>query len=117
MSDRYCNVGDGVNSLENYIHSLWHIYYQLSQHTSYETSNHESLILDNLRIQGKGPLTRSVLEVYGIDIARTIEGTLWNYLPFLVTDMTNYWINNCAPMAGAQRLNFASSFYFWPSWH
>jgi hypothetical protein len=33
-------------------------------------------------------------------IARLTEGTLWNDLPFLVTDMTDLWINNCGPMSG-----------------
>lgn len=108
ISERYCTVGDGVDSLEGYLHSTWHIYYQLGRYTSHETPNHDSLVLDILRIQGLGLLTRPVLGVYGIDIARTIEGTLWNDLPFLVTDMTGYWITNCASLSGIQRLNFAS---------
>jgi hypothetical protein len=108
VSDRYCNVGDGVDSLVGYLHSLWHMYYQLSRHTSHETSDHDRLVLDILRIQGLGPLTRPVSGLYGIDIARTVEGTLWNDLPFLVTDMTDFWINNCASMSGIQRLNFTS---------
>ncbi|KJJ33286.1 hypothetical protein AFLA70_818g000290 [Aspergillus flavus AF70] len=108
VSERYCSIGDGVDSLEHYLHSLWHMYYQLARHTSQETPDHDRLVLDILRIQGMGPLTRPVSGLYGIDIARTVEGTLWNDLPFLVTDMTEFWINNCAPLAGAQRLNFAS---------
>lgn len=108
ISTRYCQVGDGVDSLEGYLHSLWHMYYQLGRHTSHETPDQDRLVLDIIRIQGKGPLTRPVSGVYGINIARTVEGTLWNDLPFLVTDMTEFWINNCASLAGAQRLNFAS---------
>jgi hypothetical protein len=45
---------------------------------------------------------------YGIEIARTVQGTLWNDLPFLATDMTDFWVYNCAPMSGIHRLNFAS---------
>lgn len=108
ISERYCNIGDGVDSLEGYLHSLWHIYYQLGRLTSYESSDHDRLVLDIVRIQGKGPLTRPGSGVCGIDIARTVEGTLWNDLPFLVTDMTDFWINNCASISGAHRLNFAS---------
>jgi hypothetical protein len=108
ISHRYCNVGDGVDSLEGYLHSLWHIYYQLGRHTAHETTDHDRLVLHIVRIQGLGPLTRPVPGLYGIDIARTVEGTLWNDLPFLATDMTDFWINNCASMSGAQRLNFAS---------
>jgi hypothetical protein len=53
-------------------------------------------------------LTRPVHGLYRIDIARTVEGTLWNDLPFLATDMIDLWINNCASMSGVQRLNFVS---------
>lgn len=108
VTSRYCDVGDGVDSLEGHLHSLWHIYYQLGRHTSHENSDHDRLVLDILRIQGLGPLTRPVSGLYGIDIARTVQGTLWNDLPFLVTDMTDFWIHNCATMSGVQRLNLAS---------
>ncbi|KAJ4353364.1 uncharacterized protein N0V89_005093 [Didymosphaeria variabile] len=108
ISERYCKIGDGVDSLEGYLHSLWHIYYQLARHTSHETRDHDRLVLDILRIRGLGPLTRPVSGLYGIDIARTAEGTLWNDLPFLVTDMTDMWINSCASMSGIQRLNFTT---------
>ncbi|KAH7355635.1 hypothetical protein BKA66DRAFT_446469 [Pyrenochaeta sp. MPI-SDFR-AT-0127] len=108
ISEQYCSLGVGVDSLEGYLHSLWHIYYQLGRHTSHETSDHDRLVLDILRIQGLGPLTRPVSGLYGIDIARTIKGTLWVDLPFLVTDMTDFWINNSASMSGVHRLNFAA---------
>jgi hypothetical protein len=108
ISERYCSIGDGVDSLEGYLHSIWHIYYQLGRHTSHESAEHDRLVLDILRIQGLGPLTRPVTGRYGIHIARTIDGTLWNDLPYLVSDMTEFWINNCAIMSGVQRLNYAS---------
>lgn len=108
VSERYCRIGDSVDSLEEYLHSLWHVYFQLGRYTSHETSNHDRIVLDIIRIQGRGPLTRPVSGPYGIDVARTTEGTLWNDLPFLVTDMTNFWIKNCASMSGIHRLNFTS---------
>ncbi|KAG5659145.1 hypothetical protein KAF25_000347 [Fusarium avenaceum] len=108
ITSRYCNIGDGVDSLEGYIHTIWHSYYQLSRHASSETPEHDRLVLDIIRIQGQGPLTRPVSGCYGIEIARTVEGTLWNDLPFLVTDMTKLWLDNCATLSGAHRLNFAS---------
>ncbi|KAJ5520787.1 hypothetical protein N7463_001240 [Penicillium fimorum] len=108
ISHRYCNVGDGVDSLEDYLREIWYMYFQLSVITSHETAEHDRLVLDILRVQGKGPLTRPVRGIYGIDIARTVEGTLWNDLPFLVTDMTDFFINSWAPMSGAQRLNVVS---------
>jgi hypothetical protein len=108
ISDRYCAVGDGVDSLEGYLHSIWHIYYELSRLASHESADQDRLVLDIVRIQGLGPLTRPVSGNYGIEIARTVQGTLWNDLPFLATDMTDFWVYNCAPMSGIHRLNFAS---------
>lgn len=108
VSDRYCNCGDGVASLEGYIREIWYMYFQLSLHASHETPEHDRLVFDIIRIQGMELLTRPVKGISGIDIARTTEGTVWNDLPFLVTDMTDFWINNCGPMSGTQRLNSAS---------
>lgn len=105
---RYCDIGDGVDSLESYIHSLWYIYYELGRNISSESPEHEGIVLDILRIQGMGPLIRPARGAYGIDIARTVDGTLWNDLPFLVGDMTDFWINHAASMSGAHRLNFAT---------
>ncbi|USP79916.1 hypothetical protein yc1106_07190 [Curvularia clavata] len=105
---RFCEIGDGVDTLEGYVHSLWHMYFRLSQRTSHETSGHDRLVLDILRIQGLGTLRRASPGLYGTDIARTAEGELWVDLPFLVTDMTAFWVDNCASMSGMHRLNFAS---------
>lgn len=108
ITTRYCDIGDGVDSLESYIHSLWYIYYELGRGISSESPEHEGIVLDILRIQGMGPLTRPARGVYGIDIARTVDGALWSDLPFLVGDMTGFWIKHAASMSGAHRLNFAT---------
>jgi hypothetical protein len=108
ISERYCALGDGVDSLEGYLHSISYAYYELARLAPHESAEQDRLVLDVVRIQGLGPLTRSVSGNYGIDIARTVQGTLWNDLPFLATDMADFWVNNCAPMSSVQRLNFAS---------
>ena len=108
ITSRYCELGDGVDSLEEYLYSMWYMYYQLGRNISYETSAHEGLVLDIVRIQGMGPLTRPVRGNYGIDIARTVEGTLWNDLPFLATHMTDFWNSDFSTMSGTHRLNFAT---------
>ncbi|OQE36959.1 hypothetical protein PENCOP_c011G03683 [Penicillium coprophilum] len=108
VTSRYCDIGDGVDSLEGYIHSLWYMYYELGRNISSESPEHEGIVLDILRIQGMGPLTRPSRGVYGIDIARTVDGTLWTDLPFLAGDMTEFWINHGASMSGTHRLNFAT---------
>ncbi|KAL2827875.1 hypothetical protein BJY01DRAFT_261770 [Aspergillus pseudoustus] len=108
VTSRYCDIGDGVDSIEGHIHSLWYMYYELGRTIFSESPEHEGLVLDILRIQGMGPLTRPARGVgNGIDIARTIDGTLWNDLPFLVGDMAGFWINHAASMSGAHRLNFS----------
>lgn len=108
VTSRYCDIGDGVDSLESHIHSLWYMYYELGRNIPSESPAHEGIVLDILRIQGMGPLTRPARGVSGIDIARTVDGVLWNDLPFLVGDMTSFWVNHGASMSGTHRLNFAT---------
>lgn len=108
VTSRYCHVGDGVDTLEVHIHSMWYMYYELARVTSCTSPEHEGLVLDILRIQGKGPLTRPVRGLYGVDIARTVDGTLWNDLPFLAGDMAQLWLKDGSSMSGTHRLNFAT---------
>ncbi|KAJ4338178.1 hypothetical protein N0V87_004155 [Didymella glomerata] len=108
VTDRYCAIGDGVDSLERYVHSLWYIYYQLACHISHEKSDQDGLVLDILRIQGLGPLSRPAPWGDGIDIARTTDGTLWNDLPFLVPNMTKFWVDHSGAMSSAHRLNLST---------
>lgn len=104
----YCEAGDSVNSIVGYVRQIWHSYYELSRYTPHESPEHDRLVLDILRIQGRGPLTRLAAGNSELDIARTIEGVVWNDTPFLVTDMTEAWIADAASMSGTQRLNFSS---------
>lgn len=108
ISERYCRIGDSVDSFEPILHNLWYIYYQGGRYISHESAEHDRLVLDILRTRGRGPLTRPAPSGCGIDIARTPTGALWNDLPFFVTDMTEFWVNDCAAMDASQRLNFAS---------
>ncbi|CAG8901463.1 unnamed protein product [Penicillium salamii] len=108
ITSRYCSVADGVDTLEDYIHPLWYMYYELGRSISCEAPEHEGIVLDILRIQGMGPLTRPSPGGRGIDIARTVDGALWTDLPFFAGDMVNLWSINRATMSGAHRLNFAT---------
>lgn len=105
---RYSNIGNSVDSVERYLHSLWYIYYQVGRSLSHESPEHDRWVLDVLRTRGRGPLTRRAPYSPGIDIARTPDGTIWNDLPFFVTDMTDFWLNDFAAMDASQRLNFSS---------
>ncbi|RDW70542.1 DUF3632 domain-containing protein [Aspergillus mulundensis] len=105
---RYCGVGDGVDFLEQYLHDLWHVYYQAGRYLSHKSPEHDSMVLDILRIKGKGPLSRPVRGVLGVDVARTKDGTLWNDLPFFVSDMVDFWINGFVTMSVSQRVNLST---------
>ncbi|CAG8415561.1 unnamed protein product [Penicillium salamii] len=108
ITSRYCSVADGVDTLEDYIHPLWYMYYGLGRSISCDAPEHEGIVLDILRIQGMEPLTRPSPGGRGIDIARTVDGALWTDLPFFAGDMANLWSINRATMSGAHRLNFAT---------
>ncbi|CAG8899422.1 unnamed protein product [Penicillium egyptiacum] len=103
----YCRNRASIDSCERHLQSLWYVYYQCARHVSHESFEQDRWVLDIIRTRGRGPLTRPA-PGGGIDIARTPEGTVWNDLPFLATDMTEYWINSCAEMDSKQRINAAS---------
>ncbi|KAJ5153874.1 Protein of unknown function DUF3632 [Penicillium coprophilum] len=42
VTSRYCDIGDGVDSLEGSIHSLWYMYYELGRNISSESPEHEA---------------------------------------------------------------------------
>ncbi|KAL4907225.1 hypothetical protein BDW74DRAFT_148763 [Aspergillus multicolor] len=107
-TDRYCSVGDGVDVLEQYLHDLWHVYYEVGRYLSYKSPEHDSMVLDILRIKGKGPLSRPARGILGVDVARTRDGTLWNDLPFFVSDMVDFWVNGFVTMSVSQRVNLSN---------
>ncbi|CAG7945133.1 unnamed protein product [Penicillium nalgiovense] len=45
VTSRYCDTGDGVDSLEDHIHSLWYMYYELGREISSESPKHEGIVL------------------------------------------------------------------------
>ncbi|WEW55582.1 hypothetical protein PRK78_001013 [Emydomyces testavorans] len=107
MTERYCRLRDSVEIFEPTLHDLWYGYYQGAKSLSYASAGLDRLAFDILRTRGLGPLTRPVHGSHGVEIARTPAGVLWEDLPFFVTDMTDFWINDCATMEASQRLNFA----------
>ncbi|KAJ5447645.1 Protein of unknown function DUF3632 [Penicillium cf. griseofulvum] len=104
MGRNYCRSRHSIDSCEDNLHSLW--YYQCAKHVSHKSLEQDRLVLDIVQTRGRGPLTRKA--GVGIDIARTLDGTVWNDMPFLATDMIECWIHDYASMDSKQRLNSAS---------
>jgi hypothetical protein len=102
VTERYCRIGDGLDSLESEVHSPWHIYYQLGRHTLHEMSDQDRLVLDILRIQGKRPLAWLVTGVLskikqGDNPRRS--GIIWSTVSFGTT------ILNCSHRSCALNCN------------
>ncbi|GES65099.1 hypothetical protein ATEIFO6365_0010000400 [Aspergillus terreus] len=109
LEKQYCRSGYSLDSVEPSLRGLWLVYSQCARYFSHESSEQDTLVLDILRTRGRGPLTRRAPGGVGFDVARTPDGTVWNDLPYLATDMTAFWNNECAAMSTSQRVN-ASSF-------
>lgn len=86
---RFYQPGGSLESVKGYLHSLWHMYYQLGRYTSSKLPEQDRLVLDIVRIQARG-------------------GALWADLPFLVSDITSFWFSEFTSLPGGQRLNLAS---------
>ncbi|GAB1191637.1 hypothetical protein APSETT444_000817 [Aspergillus pseudonomiae] len=108
IGQRYCRSQNSIDYCEQHLHDLWYTYHHWSKHLSHESPEQDKLVLNILRLRGRGPLTRPAPGGCGVDLARTPDGTVWNDLPFLATDMTDFWLNECAQMDANQRLNVSS---------
>lgn len=65
---------------------------------SHESPEHDAIVLDIPRMQGKGLLSRPVKGVPGVDVARNRDEKLWDDFPF-IPDMADYWINGFVTMS------------------
>ncbi|EAW06360.1 DUF3632 domain-containing protein [Aspergillus clavatus NRRL 1] len=105
---RYRHDGYSTATFEPQLHDFWYACYQAGRHISHESAEHDRLLLDILRFRAIGPLKRPAKHNHqDTEFAKTSAGVLWKDLPFLVTDMTDYWVNDCATMNATQRCNVA----------
>jgi hypothetical protein len=108
LSMRYRHNGYSMETLEPILHDFWYVCYHGGRHLSHESPEHDRLVLDIVRFRAIGALKRPAKTNHqDIEIARTTAGVVWEDLPFLVADMTDYWLNDCATMNATQRCNVA----------
>lgn len=60
-----------------------------------------------LRARGLFPLIRRA-QSNSVETATTSAGVLWEDLPWFVSDMINFWVNDCAKMGTFQCINFSA---------
>jgi hypothetical protein len=108
LTMRYCEHGYPIEILETTLHDFWYGCYHGGRHLSHKSAEHDRLVLDIVRFRARGALKRPRKQNHQeIEIAKTPAGIVWEDLPFLISDMTDYWLNDCATMTASQRCNFA----------
>ncbi|KAF7166889.1 hypothetical protein CNMCM6106_002533 [Aspergillus hiratsukae] len=108
LTMKYCHYGYSMETLEPILHNFWYVFYHGGRYLSHENAEHDRLVLDIVRFRAIGPLKRPGKQNHqDTEIAKTPTGIVWEDLPFLVTDMTEYWLNDCPTMNASQRCNFA----------
>ena len=123
-------AADAMERLEWDMHDLWHLFYHASS-TSFSHSamfsplitpysmyivniSEDSPAADRLALQivqmrEQGPLVRDSPGEGAVKAAAaaTSDGHVWTDLPFLVSDMAQYWVQDHAAMSSPRRLRFA----------
>ncbi|KAH6645332.1 hypothetical protein BKA67DRAFT_584804 [Truncatella angustata] len=113
VNHRYKHFQAPIVTFEWDMHDLWHTYYLASKHISAQHPAQDRLALQLIALKGQGVLNRpnpkkeSATTAIEVEEAMTANGRIWADLPFLVGDMTQYWITDFPKMSAAQRLNFA----------
>ncbi|KAI0971567.1 hypothetical protein F4678DRAFT_88888 [Xylaria arbuscula] len=103
------------------LQNLWHLYYVTGKHCSEEAV--APVVLQIIETSQRGLLARNqigssgVIEVEHAPVVvrvgnHIIQQYLWQDLPFLVPDMTSYWMQDCARMSSSQRVRIS---FFWAS--
>ncbi|KAI1112360.1 hypothetical protein F5Y14DRAFT_275362 [Nemania sp. NC0429] len=103
------------------LQNLWHLYYVTGKYCPEDAV--AAAVLQLLETSQRGLLARSRIDSSGavevehaavvVRVGRhIIQQYLWQDLPFLVPDMTSYWIQDCARMSCSQRVNICQ---FWAS--
>ncbi|KAI1429171.1 hypothetical protein F5Y12DRAFT_541352 [Xylaria sp. FL1777] len=103
------------------LQNLWHLYYVAGKHCSEDAV--APVVLQLVEISHRGLLARNQISSSGaIEVEHApvvvrvgnhiIQQYLWQDLPFLVPDMTSYWIQDCARMSSSQRVRIS---FFWAS--
>lgn len=90
------------------MHDLWYLFFQASMNISGERGEQDRLIVQILFARELGVLLRKGENMEIVEEAVTRDGKIYRDLPFLVGDMTDYWIRESGSMSTNQRQNFAS---------
>ncbi|KAI0538815.1 hypothetical protein GGR58DRAFT_466875 [Xylaria digitata] len=103
------------------LQNLWHLYYVAGKHCSEQVVAPVVLLL--IETSQRGLLARNRISSSGaVEVehapvivrvgSHIIQQYLWQDLPFLVPDMTSYWVQDCARMSSSQRVRIN---FFWAS--
>lgn len=103
---RYSRSKKEGGEFEVDLHDLWFIFYQAAKNTVPESHMHDRLVLQIIQARELGPLRRG--KTSDLNIATTSDGVIWTGLPFLATDMVQFWSQDWAGMSPSQRLGFAT---------
>lgn len=108
ISSRYTRSGVPSQLFEEDMHNLWYLFFQASMNISGERAEQDRLIMQILYVRELGVLLRKGENMEIVGEAVTRDGKIYKDLPFLVGDMTDYWIRESGSMSTNQRQNFAS---------
>ncbi|KAJ2981819.1 hypothetical protein NQ176_g1779 [Zarea fungicola] len=103
---RYSRSKKEASEFEVDLHDLWFIFYQAAKNTVPESPLHDRLVLQIIQARELGPLRRG--KASDANIAMTSDGAIWTDLPFLPTDMVQFWSQDWAGMSLSQRLGFTT---------
>jgi hypothetical protein len=105
---RYTISSHPIEPFEWDMHDLWYLYLHASMNINNERAEQDRLVMQILYARELGVLVRKGANMEIREEAVTQDGKIWKDLPFLVGDMTNYWIQESGSMSTDQRRNFAS---------
>ena len=101
-------AGDPVEPFEWDMHDLWYLYIHASMNINDQCAEQDRLVVQILQMRELGVLVRKGENDDTTEEARTSDGRIWKDLPFLIPDMTHFWLLHSGSLTSVHRQNLAS---------
>lgn len=106
---RYSSSEKPASEFEIDLHDLWFTYYHAAKNTTAQNPMLDRLVVQIIQARELGSLRRpSPADASVITEATTSDGIIWTDLPFLVPDMTGFWLQDWPMMSASNLLSFVT---------
>ncbi|ATY65953.1 hypothetical protein A9K55_002156 [Cordyceps militaris] len=107
---QYSGSEKPASAFEIDLHDLWFTYYHAAKNTTAQNPMLDRLVVQIMQARELGALRRpcAAADASVTTEATTSDGIIWTDLPFLVPDMTGFWLQDWPMMSASNLVSFVT---------